>query len=77
VTSKNQDRITFARNFERMAKVVDGQNAGDALYKNMAGNFTTSSAYKAATDLVFKGMEQPSGYTEPLLHAWRLMVKAA
>jgi malate synthase len=60
-----------------MAKVVDGQNAGDALYKNMAGNFTTSSAYKAATDLVFKGMEQPSGYTEPLLHAWRLMVKAA
>jgi malate synthase len=63
--------------FERMAKVVDGQNAGDTLYKNMAGNFTTSSAYKAATDLVFKGMEQPSGYTEPLLHAWRLKVKAA
>jgi malate synthase len=63
--------------FERMAKVVDGQNAGDTLYKNMAGNFTTSAAYKAATDLVFKGMEQPSGYTEPLLHAWRLKVKAA
>jgi malate synthase len=62
--------------FERMAKVVDGQNAGDPLYKNMAGNFGTSSAYKAATDLVFKGMEQPSGYTEPLLHAWRLKVKA-
>jgi malate synthase len=62
--------------FERMAKVVDGQNAGDPLYKNMAGNFSTSSAYKAATDLVFKGMEQPSGYTEPLLHAWRLKVKA-
>jgi malate synthase len=63
--------------FERMAKVVDGQNAGDPLYKNMAGNFKTSSAYLAATDLVFKGMEQPSGYTEPLLHAWRLKVKAA
>jgi malate synthase len=63
--------------FERMAKVVDGQNAGDPLYKNMAGNFTTSAAYKAATDLVYKGMEQPSGYTEPLLHAWRLQVKAA
>jgi malate synthase len=62
--------------FERMAKVVDGQNAGDPLYKPMAGNFATSSAYKAAIDLVFKGLEQPSGYTEPLLHAWRLKVKA-
>jgi malate synthase len=62
--------------FERMAKVVDGQNAGDPLYKNMADNFKTSAAYKAATDLVFKGLEQPSGYTEPLLHAWRLKVKA-
>ncbi|MBC7992668.1 MAG: malate synthase G, partial [Rhizobacter sp.] len=62
--------------FERMAGVVDKQNAGDALYKNMAGNFKTSAAYQAALDLVFKGKEQPSGYTEPLLHAWRLKVKA-
>ncbi|MFN3439903.1 MAG: malate synthase G [Acidovorax sp.] len=63
--------------FERMAAVVDGQNAGDALYQPMAGNFDTSYAYRAALDLVLKGEEQPSGYTEPLLHAWRLKLKSA
>ena len=73
IVSAPQVRATF----ERMAAVVDGQNAGDPLYKPMAGHFTTSAAYQAACDLVFKGEQQPSGYTEPLLHAWRLKVKSS
>ncbi|KPF70623.1 malate synthase G [beta proteobacterium AAP99] len=73
IVSEKQVKDTF----RRMAKVVDGQNAGDPLYKPMAGAYEKSAAYQAALDLVFKGKEQPSGYTEPLLHAWRLNVKAA
>jgi len=65
------------RTFERMAAIVDQQNAGDPLYQSMAGYFETSMAYRAATDLVFKGLSQPSGYTEPLLHEWRLKLKAS
>ncbi|KAF1042797.1 malate synthase G [Xylophilus sp.] len=71
VMTETQVRETF----ERMAAVVDGQNAGDPLYRPLAGNAATSKAYQAALDLVFQGRAQPSGYTEPLLHAWRLKVK--
>jgi len=71
ICSKEQVNETM----RRMAKIVDEQNAGDPGYRAMSANYDQSVAFSAACDLVFKGVDQPSGYTEPLLHEYRAKAK--
>ena len=72
ICSREQVRATM----ERMAGVVDKQNEEDPLYKPMTGDLENSVAFQAACDLIYDGLSQPSGYTEPILHARRLEKKA-
>ena len=68
-------KIQVIEIMKAMAKIVDEQNKGDKKYVKMSQDFENSIAFKAACDLIFKGKEQPSGYTEPLLHLNRIKKK--
>jgi len=71
ITTKNK----VLEIMKEMAKIVDKQNKNDKRYINMSDDYERSRAFKTACDLIFKGKEQPSGYTEPLLHSNRLKQK--
>jgi len=70
------DRALVLVTLEKMARIVDGQNCADPLYRPMGPNYHTSLAFQAASALILNGSTQPNGYTEPLLHAYRRQVKA-
>merc|ERR1711995_268496 len=67
-------KIQVLEIMKQMAKIVDKQNENDKNYEKMSDNYEKSVAFKTACDLIFKGKEQPSGYTEPLLHLNRIFV---
>ena len=69
-------KIQVTEIMKEMAKIVDDQNKDDPIYVKMSGDYENSIAFQTACDLVFKGKEQPSGYTEPLLHFNRLKKKS-
>ena len=74
----NNEKISMLTAYDfSMAKVVDKQNQNDMNYIRMSDNFENSLAFKTACDLIFKGKDQPSGYTEPLLHLNRIEKKSS